>query len=214
MVLIVTLVLTNYAIAAPEDKTDNKEDKSLIQLEIKKSKEQHSNNSTLLKANSEVGDETIEPEKEKYFFSYPSAVSLTAGGALNFKELSKKDGDKKVPIVLGFNYMLKSENSKHQEYGFHLLSGNESTLYIHGGYKYIIDHTSSLRPYYKIGVAMRFDPGDHIETPFDFKSYSVVGSAGIEDITSDPQSIRVDFDIYLGREDFLAICSLGWSYAF
>lgn len=207
-----TLVVGNYAIAAPEYKTDSQEKDSLIQLEIKKANEQYPKPSTLL--NDEDKDEIPTPEKEKYFFSYASAVSLSAGGALNFKELNKKNGDKKIPIALGFNYMLKSENSKHQEYGFHLLSGDESTLYIRGGYKYIIDHTSSLRPYYKIGAAMRFDPGDHIETPFDFKSYSLVGSVGIEDLTTDPQSLRVDLDIYWGREDFLAICSLGWTYAF
>jgi hypothetical protein len=198
-----TLVIANSAFAAPEDSIDNSVHKDLIKLEMEKSKEPP--------VKSPADDSFT--EKEKYFFSYTSALSLRAGGALNFNELNKKNGDKKIPIAFGFNYMLKSENSKHQEYGFDLFSGDNPVFYARGGYKYIIDHTSDLRPYYKIGAAMRFDPGDHIETPFDFKSYSLVASAGIEDLTTDPHSIRVDLDIFWGKEDFLALCSIGWTYA-
>lgn len=200
-----------FSYAAPEDKPDPKKQNSLIQLEMKKSKEPPVKRPAILQNQEE---ETLPEEREKFFFGYQSAISLRTGGALNFKELKKDDGDKRIPILLGMNVMLKSENSKHQEYGFDLLTGKDSVLYIRGGYKYIIDHTSDFRPYYKIGAAMRFDQGDHLETPFDIKSYSIVASAGLEDLTSDPNSLRVDFDIYWGPEDFLGIVALGWSYAF
>ncbi|MES2767979.1 MAG: hypothetical protein V4596_02445 [Bdellovibrionota bacterium] len=210
-VAIMTLVLSTFAIAAPEDKPNKREQRKLIDYEKKFTKIPPAQSPAKI---SEDDEDIIEEEKQKYFFSYPSSLSLRTGAAANFKELNKDNGDKKVPVLFGFKYMLKSENSKHQEYGLDLLSGNESILYINGGYKYIIDHTDGLRPYYKIGAAIRFDPGDHLETPFDFKSYSVVGSVGLEDLMSDPHSFRLDLDIHWGKEDFLAMLGLGWSWAF
>lgn len=196
------MVVANSVFAAPEYTIDNPVEKDLIKLEMKKPE----------KTPSKKPSFTL--ETEKYFFGYSSALSLRVGAALNFNELNKTDGNKRIPMALGFNYMLKSENSKHQEYGFDLFTGSHPIFYARGGYKYVIDSTDSLRPYYKIGAALRFDPGDHIETPFDIKSYSLVGSIGIEDLTTDPHSLRVDLDIFLGKEDFLALCSIGWAYAF
>lgn len=198
-VLIMTLVLSSNSFAAPEDNPNQRSQQKLIDYEKK------STNTPLA--------QRLDEEKETYFFAYSSSLSTRMGVGVNFKELNKKDGDKKIPILLGFKYMLSSENSKHQEYGLDLLSGNKSVLYVNGGYKYIIDHTNSLRPYFKIGAAMRFDEGDHLETPFDFKSYSLVGSMGLEDLINDPNSFRLDLDIHWGKEDFLVLIGLGWSLA-
>lgn len=206
-----TLVLSSFAIAAPGDKPEQKEPKKLIEYE--------KNSSQLPPAQSPVlkfdNNEDIAPEeKETFFYSHKSGISLRAGAAADFDELNKTDGDKKAPIVLGGKFMLASENSKHQEYGVDLLSGNKSVMYINGGYKYITDHTSSLRPYYKLGAAMRFDEGDHLETPFDFKSYSLMASFGLEDTWKNPHSTRVDLDILWGKEDFLAMVTVGWTLGF
>jgi hypothetical protein len=203
-----TLVSSSIAFAAPDENKNERRKHSLIEYEIKKEK------TTGPQPVQPPAEEFEEIEKETYFFPHQSAFSMRTGAALNFKELNKKDGDKKVPILLGFKFMLHSENSKHQEYGLDLLSGTESVLYVNGGYKYIIDHTSSLRPYYKIGAALRFDQGDRLETPFDFKSYSLVLSAGLEELMKDPHSFRLDLDVHLGEEDFLAMIGLGWSWAY
>lgn len=206
--VIMTLVSSSISFAAADETKTERRKHSLIEYEVKKEK------TTATNPAQPPGEETVQFEKETYFFPYHAAFSMRAGAALNFKELNEKDGDKKVPILLGFKFMLNSENSKHQEYGLDLLSGTESVLYVNGGYKYIIDHTSSLRPYYKIGAALRFDQGDHLETPFDFKSYSLLGSVGLEDLINDPHSFRLDLDILWGKEDFLAMIGFGWSFAY
>ena len=207
-----TFVLANLTFisptfSAPDDKIEQKR-KSLIQYDQKVPVQAPAPVAT---SDSEENDEDETP---KYFFSHDESISLRTGGAIDFKELEKTDGDKDIPILLGLRYMLPSSNSKHQEHGVDLLMGDKSRLYLQAGYKYIIDHTNGLRPYYKFGVSMRFDEGDHMETPFDFKSYAIVGSVGLEDLIKDPHSFRVDLDIHVGREDFLALVVLGYSLAF
>ncbi len=197
-ILMTLVVPTSYA--APGDIHPRSKGKSLIDIEKNKTNQIYSGSP---KSNSDA-----------YFFPYKSSFSMRTGAVFNFEELNKKDGDKKIPILLGAQYMLESENPKHQEYGVNYFFHDKPKLYIHGGYKYIVEHTERLRPYFKAGLAIRFDEGDYLETPFDLKSYSLVASAGIEDITKDPNSIRVDFDIHWGPKDFLAICALGWSTAF
>lgn len=203
-----TLAASSISLAAPEDKNTERRKHSLIEYEVKKEK------ATSQKPAQTPAEISNDVERETYFFPYHRAFSMRTGATLNFKELSEKDGDKKVPILFGFKFMLNSENSKHQEYGLDLLAGTESVLYVNGGYKYIIDHTSNLRPYYKIGAGLRFDQGDHLETPFDFESYSLMLSAGLEDLMRDPHSFRLDLDLLVGKEDFLAMIGLGWSFAY
>ncbi len=182
--------------AAPNDGA-NSQRKSLIQLEQQKDKA--------------VVPQFADEDTPKFFFSYEESFTLRMSSAIDFKELEKKDGNKDLSLVFGMKYMLKSSNSKHQEYGIDLVTGRSSRLYLNGGYKFIIDHSEALRPYYKVGAAIRFDEGDHLETPFDLKSWSLVMSAGLEDLIKDPSSLRVDLDIFMGKEDFLALVSLGWS---
>lgn len=197
-----TLVVCNLTFiqsiqAAPSDNEDAQKKSTLLEYDQKVQKAK-----------------TSEPDETSSFYPYDESFSIRLGGALDFKELNKTNGDKDIPILIGMRYMLPSQNSKHQEYGVDLLTGDKSRLYLNGGYKYIIDHTDNLRPYYKFGAALRFDEGDRIETPFDFKSWSAVVSVGLEDVMTDPNSFRLDLDLHWGKKDFIAMIGLGWSLGF
>lgn len=151
---------------------------------------------------------------KKTFFPYDSSFTIRSGAAINFKELRKEPHNSETPVVVGFKYMQESKNSTHHEYGMDLITADDPLFFLNWGYKFIIDHTDNLRPYYKLGLGMRFDEGDHLETPFDFKSYSLLASVGLEDLLSDPHSVRLDLDLHAGTEDFLILLCVGWAYAF
>lgn len=203
-----TLVVCNltficFSFSAPVENTNIQTKKNLIQHEQK----------TSPSLRPEKSDSTSD-EAPQFFFSYEESFTIRASVGLNFKELKKTEGDKDPWLVLGMRYMLPNTTAHHQEYGLDLATDDNSRLYVSGGYKHILDRTENLRPYFKIGAAIRFDEGDKLETPFDFKSWSLVGSMGIEDLIKDPHSLRADLDLFWGKEDFLALISFGWSIAF
>jgi hypothetical protein len=209
-VLIVTFVLTPHLNAAATDNTGPTKKSTLLEYDKKVTKEESDFHTA---PQIQYVETEQNNQDKKTFFPYTSSLSIEAGAAANFKELDKHS-NYGYPGAIAFRYMLDSNNSDHHEYGFDLITGKDPIFYLDWGYKHIFDHTDYFRPFFKLGFSMRFDEGDHLETAFDLKSYSLVATLGLEKFLHDPGSMRLDLDMHLGTEDLLLLLCLGWSHAF
>lgn len=144
------------------------------------------------------------------FYDISQSVSFHLGLAPDFRKLNH--GEHNTPWFWGFDYTFKSSTMRHFELAADLYSNNK--LYILGDYKFIFYQTEELRPYLRTGLSLRFDEGDHLETPFDLKSYGFVFGGGVEDIMHGYQSLRIGLDFYLGHKSFTALILLGYSWGF
>jgi hypothetical protein len=196
--IIMTLVLSIHCPVAAKDSIEFHPQSTLLNYEKKATKVGSAAAPGILSIESEQEDKTV--------FPYDSSLSLRTGVAANVRELRKPESDKNLPLLLGMKYMRSSSTNKHQEYGFDVITGAKHLFYINGVYKFIVDATYDVRPYYKLGLAMRFDEKD--------PRYSMVAGIGVETLVELPHSLRGDLDLYLGPRDFLILLCVGWSRAF
>jgi hypothetical protein len=152
--------------------------------------------------------EEIKTTHESYFYDRTEALSFRLGTAPDFRGLNH--GDNNTPWLMGMDYTFDSSTWRHFEVGVDLYSSHK--LYLIGGYKFIYDRTEDFRPYLKIGASMRFDQGDHLETPFDPDSYALMVAMGAEDLLIYHQSLRLGLEFYGGGSDFMAVIFMGYSW--
>jgi hypothetical protein len=166
--------------------------------------------------NQREGDANFEKDNSLYqesFYPYDQSISVRLGFAFDIKELNARNPeDKEYSFLVGLRYQLPSITKNTFEIGFDFLT--QPKLYLTGVYKIIFYRTEAFRPFLSLGTSLRFDEGDKFETPLTYKSYNLYFSTGFEDQIAQARSIRLDFDIHYGDDDFLFLISGGYTWGF
>ncbi len=155
--------------------------------------------------------ENTETRGSKVYFPYTQSLSARLGvGYFATVPSDPPDNDEALFYLFGIQYMMTSMTHRHWEIGVDIAS--ESRAFLHASLKWVSTQTEKFRPFFKVGIAQRWDRADELESLVDYKSYSLRGTAGWELLTIDPASIRFDIELQIGADEVTGLCTLGYSW--
>jgi hypothetical protein len=138
----------------------------------------------------------------EYFYRYRKAFTARLGAGYDSKAAADGKGnlyDAGISVLLP--YQLQS-----YEAGADLFSDGSGLLH---AYQRFIHGTGRIRPYSKIGAGVRIVPEDQLATVLRYQHYQLRGGGGIEFMTKEPISARMDFEAALSARGAQALLTVG-----
>jgi hypothetical protein len=145
---------------------------------------------------------------EEIYFPYRSAISARLGMGSEAKMFSKNE----YYYLYGLLYQFPNEHGKHWEAGADVMNDGKGILSI--GWKKRFTPTEAIRPYYKLGFAVRIDPSEQLTTFLRNENYQLRPAAGFEYFLEHPSSIRLEIESWVSNREFGFHLCMGYSYAF
>ncbi|HEX4924995.1 MAG TPA: hypothetical protein VFV50_12955 [Bdellovibrionales bacterium] len=141
------------------------------------------------------------------FFPYQSAVSPRVGVGTGSRKVSNEN----VFYFVGLNYMLDSPHNRHFEVGVDLTSQSHGLLHL--AYKWIYDHNSSFRPYWKAGPTIMLVPNEQLGTFLKPANFQARAGVGFEKLLRIPMSLRADLETAWISGGYEVALAFGYSWA-
>lgn len=142
------------------------------------------------------------------YFPYKQSMSPRIGILLD-PSLIRDSG--KFPMLFGISYMLPRDHSPQIEFSFDLLT--DSRAHFSAMLRRVFYERQSFRPYVRFGLSLDADAEERLATFSDFDNYLARAGVGLEDLISDPMSIRFEIELAVGTKEQMAIFSFGYSWA-
>ncbi|MEQ1875021.1 MAG: hypothetical protein ABL958_00150 [Bdellovibrionia bacterium] len=142
------------------------------------------------------------------FFPYQSSVSPRAGVGSH----TRRPTNEPYFYFVGLNLMFDSPNNRHIEVGVDLTSESHGLLHI--GHKWVFQHNSAFRPYFKIGPTVALVPNEQLGTFLKYENYQARVAGGFEKLLKVPMSLRFDLEAALcsGRAEFATALGYSWAW--
>ncbi len=143
-----------------------------------------------------------------YFYKYRNAITAFYYAGADSKNITED----KSPFIQRFSlqFLFPTENLHALEASADLFSDNSGALGL--SYRWIFSRTR-LRPYTKLGAAVRIDPDDQLAALLRLKNYQLRGSVGFEQTLGDPVSLRFDAELIASGRSVEALAGLGLVWA-
>ncbi len=145
---------------------------------------------------------------EEVYFPYRSSISPRLGFGTESKKLSKNE----YHYLYGLLFQFPSDHAEHWEAGADVINDGKGVLSI--GWKKRYRPTEAVRPYTKIGFAVRVDPSEQLTTFLRNENFQIRPATGFEYFLEHPSSIRLELETWISRSELGLHLCMGYSYAF
>ena len=191
----------NFALAAPLP--------GEISSDVSNEQVQTSDSEILQKMQISPAPKPVKPaseiKKQEHLF-YKNSMSPRLGLILG------SAAENTVDYLIGMNFFFDTLTDGKYETGIDLISKQVGVINLSKKWTYL--DNEKFRPHTKLGIELMLDPSDGLATVLRKEHYMLATGIGFEDLLQSPLSLRWDFELAIGLEEYAVRIVFGYSWGF